>query len=313
MYQLGFQVTVVAVMGWVAELYQRGLITKEKLDGIDLTWGNEEAFLELMRKIAYREGIGNILANSFLESGTALGKETLKYQPVITKWDTSEDPRARMDVALSHLISTRGGDHHRALAYWTWFTPPEYTQALIPGIPKEAIDMYSPVGKPEVVELSERAHAICDMLSSCYWPSWMIMPYEGVVPEEYAKLLTAATGVEYDVDKLYKCTERMLVLQRAFNVREGFDRSVYEMSDLWYETAFPEGPQKGVTADRAVVKKMVDDFLVLRGFDPKTGFPTRKVMKKVGLSNEADQLEKMGRIAKPETVTAGDAAPSKKK
>jgi len=313
MLNLGLQVSAGHIMSWVAELYQRGLISKEKLDNIDLSWGNQEAFLQLLDKIAHRDGIGDILANNFIDAGIILGPGTEKYQPLITRLDTSECPRARYDVALTHLISNRGGDHHKALNYWTWIAPPEYTpKHHLPGFPLEGSDMHSPVGKPELTDYSEKCHAICDTLGVCIWSSFLIIPDGGGLPHEYAAILSAATGVEYDKDKLLECCERVLILERAFNVREGFDRSLYEMSEMWYETAVPAGPQKGVKADRVKIQGLVDEFLVRRGFDPKSGFPTRKKLEEMGLSKEADQLEKAGRIGKPEVVNTSEATPSKK-
>ncbi|MDX9787879.1 MAG: aldehyde ferredoxin oxidoreductase family protein [Desulfobacterales bacterium] len=295
--RLGLQFSVGHLMSWAAELYQRGILTKEECDGLELTWGNEDVFLELMRKIAYRDGIGDVLACSYEEAANRIGKDSQKYQPIITKLDTSECPRARYDVALSHLISNRGGDHNKALPYFNWMTTPEYVNALLPGTPEKTGDMYSVDGKPELIDYSENVHAILDSLPTCLFASFTMTPDGGGTLEEYAEILSAGTGVRYTKNDLLQVGRRISVMERSFNVREGFDRSLYQMSEKFYETAFPDGAQKGVKADKKIIDKLVDDFLTRKGFDPKTGYPRMDVLKDLGLKNVADQLKKMNRLA----------------
>jgi len=295
--KLGLQFSVGHIMAWAAELYQEGILTKEECDGLELTWGNEEAFLELMRKIAYREGIGDVLACSYEEAAKRIGKESQKYQPVITKLDTSECPRARYDVALSHLVSNRGGDHNKALPYFNWMSTPEYVNEFLPGAPEKTGDMYSVEGKPELIDYSENVHAVLDSLPTCIFASFTMSPYGGGTIEEYADVLTAATGKQYTEEGLLEVGRRITVLERAFNVREGFDRSLYQMSDKWYETSYDEGAQKDIKADKSIHDKLVDDFLNRKGFDPKTGYPRIDVLKDLGLKDVANQLKKMNRVA----------------
>jgi aldehyde:ferredoxin oxidoreductase len=295
--KLGLSISVAYVLGWTAELYEKGIVSREDLDGLDLHWGNEEAFLELTRKIAYREGIGDILADDYETAAKRIGKNSEEHQAIITRLYTTECPRARMDVALSHLINNRGGDHHKAEPYFIWIAP-ELTEKLIPGISPKAGDLYTPEGKPELVVWSENAHAVVDSVGSCLFPSFLMMPEGGVHLEDYAAALTAATGVEYDREKLLHTGRRITALERCFNIREGFDRSLYEMSEKWYKTALPEGAQKGVKADRKITKQMVDDFLELKGFDSKTGFPKEQELHALGLTEVLSQLGEAGRVVR---------------
>lgn len=294
--KLGLSISVAYVLGWVAELYEKGIVNREDLDGLDLHWGNEEAFLELTRKIAYRDGIGDILADDYETAAKRIGKNSEEHQAIITRLYTTECPRARMDVALSHLISNRGGDHHKAEPYFVWVAP-ELTEKLIPGISPKASDMYTPEGKPELIVYSENAHAVVDAVGSCLFPSFLMMPEGGIQLEDYATALTAATGIEYDRDELLLIGRRIAALERCFNIREGFDRSLYEMSEKWYKTALPDGAQKGVKADRKITKQMVDDFLELKGFDSVTGFPKEQELQALGLTEVLSQLGEAGRVA----------------
>lgn len=295
--RLGLQFTIGAVMGWVAELYQRKIVTKEDLDGIEPTWGNEEAFIQLMQKVADREGIGDVLARGWEKAAEHFGKGSEKYQPVITRLDSTECPRARIDVALSHLISNRGGDHNKALGYWAWVTPPEFTQNMFPDWPKEAVDMYSPIGKVPLTDFSENSHSVIDSIGSCMVPTFQIFGEDGGNMQIYAEMVSAATGVQYDAKKLLECGARATVLGRSFNVREGWGRDLYQMSDKWFEQPMSEGVQKGRVADKEMLDKLVDEYLEFKGFDSKTGFPKKSRLMELGLDFVVDSLEKLNRLS----------------
>jgi aldehyde:ferredoxin oxidoreductase len=293
--RLGVQFTIGAILGWVAELYQRKIVTKEDLDGIEPAWGNEEAFLELIRKVAFREGIGDILAQGWEKAAAHFGKESEKYQTLITRLDTTECPRARWDCAMQ-AVSNRGGDHNKALGHFTWVDP-EDALKMFPDWPKEAVDSYSPIGKAELASYSEDSHAVIDSIGTCMVPSFHLFGSSGAHLDLYADKVTAMTGTDYDERKLLECGARITILERAFNVREGWGRDLYEVSEKWYEQPFPEGVQKGVVLDKKIFNELVDKFLAFKGFDPKTGFPTRSKLEELDLDFVADALESTGRLA----------------
>lgn len=290
---LGIGFGAAAMVAWLMELYQRGIISKKDVDGLELTWGNQEATLELLRKMAYREGIGDILAQGWEKAAEKFGGK--EYQPTITRLHTTECPRARMDIALSHITSVRGGDHNKSLPYFVWVCSPEYIRNNWPDWPKETADIYNPIGKPEIVDWTEDWKCVNDSLSVCYWSTTVLMA-GGNNPADYAELLTYATGVEYDEKKLLEVGRRIAVLERAFNVREGWGRDVYQISPMFIDRAFPRGPQAGVKADMKVINGMVDKFLERKGFDSTTGYPRKKALEQLGLDLAIKQLTKLGRI-----------------
>jgi len=103
---------VSGVVAWMMECYQRGLISKEELDGIDLTWGNLPSICKLLKKIAYREGIGNILADGLKLAPLKMNKEMAKY--AITGKGvaiTSYEPRGSMQDAVDLAVVPVGELH----------------------------------------------------------------------------------------------------------------------------------------------------------------------------------------------------------
>lgn len=103
---------VSGVVTWMMECYEKGLIAKEDLDGIDLTWGNLEAICALLKKVAYREGIGNILADGLKFAPDKIGKGTQKYAMTGKGVAiTSYEPRGSSKEALN-LAGTAVGELH---------------------------------------------------------------------------------------------------------------------------------------------------------------------------------------------------------
>ena len=100
---------VSGVVAWMMECYEKGLVTKEDLGGIDLTWGNLEAICALLKKIANREGIGDALADGLKFAPAKIGKGTEKY--AITSKGvaiTSNEPRGSMQDALNMAVTAVG-------------------------------------------------------------------------------------------------------------------------------------------------------------------------------------------------------------
>jgi aldehyde:ferredoxin oxidoreductase len=97
---------------WMMECYEKGLVTKKDLDGIELTWGNLEAICALLRKIAHREVRGNILADGLRFAPDKIAKGTGKYAMTHKGVAiTSYEPRGSLKDALGLAISAVGELH----------------------------------------------------------------------------------------------------------------------------------------------------------------------------------------------------------
>jgi len=114
-------------IAFAMELSQRGIITKSNTDGLELTWGNEDAVIQMLHKIAYREGFGDILAEGTVGASKIIGKGTGKYVMTIKGMEIGmlPDPRAahsQKGWVFGFLTNPRGGDnvkntHHLAHKY----------------------------------------------------------------------------------------------------------------------------------------------------------------------------------------------------
>ena len=111
-------------------------------------------------------------------------------------------------------------------------------------------------------------------------------------PSLEAKLFSTATGVEVTEEELDMIGSRIYNLERAIMVREGRTRKDDE-SVIPY---FQKPDRAGICLDVEKFKKLMDEFYILRGWDPKTGWPKRETLEKHGLGDVADMLKKIGRL-----------------
>jgi len=279
------------VVAWLMECYERGLVTKQRCDGLDLKWGNADAMVTLVEQIAFRKGIGNVLAEGSLRASRRLGRGTERYVMHVKGMEISgQDGRTHRSVALTHAISVRGADHLRSLVTVDQLGYEEtatrrYGKDKLP----EICDPYSERYKALVVKDTEETFAIRDSLIvcwySCGWPPIFWMP-------DFAAAAAATTGVEEfgRLEHLYHIAERICNLRRAFNLREGLDRRHDTVPERFTKEPMPEGPGGGQVANLEV---MLREYYELRKWD-KRGRPTKRLLERLGLMDVADEL-KLGR------------------
>jgi len=282
-------------IAFAIECFENGVITKKDTGGLELKWGDPEVVLQLIEKIARREGIGNVLAEGVRRVAQKFGKGADYYAIHVKGMETSaQDPRAQQSYILAHITSTRGADH---LKGFPCIDESGYVDAAVERYGKqylpEIVDGVSAKYKPMVVKDGEELGAIADSTIVCkfgtqfppcyYWP-------------ELAKGISLATGMELDVTGLKKIGERIYNLQRCFNVRGGISRKD-DTQPKRILTESGSGRAKGYSAG-PLQDPMLDEYYELRGWDKKTGWPSREKLEELDLKDVADTLEKMGRLPK---------------
>lgn len=241
----GFDViTGGSVLGWTAELYQRGILNKKDLGGLDLAWGNAEAFAELIAKIGKREGIGDTLAEGTVKAAEKIGNNTSQYavqvkgielgaHGVRSGQDYTKDP-------ISYAIGTQGGDH---------------------------TSIATKTGEMWYLE---------DTLVLCgFWSG-------GVDAEQKLALLNASTGYGITQDEIDQVLlPRWIALQRAELLLSGWTHEYDHLPPRFYEP-LPTGPYKGSKVDPEKEEELIQEAFAARGWD-ENGVPTNETLKKLDL------------------------------
>jgi aldehyde:ferredoxin oxidoreductase len=281
------------VISWLMECYEKGIVTKEDCDGLDLRWGNSGAMVTLVKKIANREGIGNLLAEGVYRAAEKLGRGSMKYCMHVKRMEMDlNDGRGHRSLGLTQATSPRGSCHMRSLVVidqgyaFQKIAAQRYGEDKLP----EICDPYGEKYKALVVKDCEDVYAIRDSLLMCWyacgWPPvfWI---------EDFAAAAAATTGIREfgDVREMYRIAERICNLRRAFNVREGLGPKDDTLPDRILKEPIPDGPSKGQVVNLEV---MLRDYYELRKWPD--GNLTRKTLTEVGLVDVADELERLGRI-----------------
>ncbi len=282
-------------IAFAMECYEKGKITEKDTDGLDLTWRNHEAIIQLVEKIARRQGIGNLLAEGSRRAAEKLGGEAKNFAMHVKGLEFPlHEVRGMKGHGLGIATSNRGACHLQVE------TDDMFEGQLDPEIgidettfPKEHRDrLYTGPEKVKIVKIIGDLFAVFDSLVIC---KWTVYPCGGYKTGTLVDIVAAATGWDFTIDELMKTGERIFNLCRAFNVREGITREDDKLPKRFTEP-LPEGPYKGEAFPEDVFEGMLDDFYTLRGWDKKTGIPTGKRLEELGLRYVADDLYALGMI-----------------
>ena len=284
------------MLGVAMDWYEKGLITKEDTDGVELIWGSDEAMIEMIHKIARREGFGALLAEGPVRAAGRIGKDADKYITHSKGLDyISEDDRAWKGYVLNMTTSTRGFDHCRGLPSIELFAGGLITEDFREQIRKkfgtDEVLIPTSYNKAGVVIHYQDIATASDTLGLCHFFTEISAQTMGL--KEMAELFYLATGIEIGEEGLRKVACRVYNVERAFLVGEGISvRDDYLSGKLGNEP-MPGGPFKGESLDKEQFTRMLEEYYVLRGWDPATGIPTRSILEEYGLGDIASELEKI--------------------
>jgi aldehyde:ferredoxin oxidoreductase len=297
--QLGLDVDAAGgPIGWAMECYQRGLIGERETDGLRLSWGDAGVVLELIRKISYREGFGDILAEGSARAAERIGRGSDYYAMHIKGQDLYEPCRGALGWCLGTTTSTRGGGHTTGAAS---DARAESDEAGVDKAKKVfGIDNpYRPLeyeGRAEMVAYFESLHRVNNCLGVCHMNTvhWDI---EQIDLPQLAELYSTATGWPTSPEDLKRMAIRQLNLEKAFNLRHtpfGREADLPTRRDL--SEPIPSGRLAGWKMDRGKFDRLLDEYYELHGWNKATSFPTRETLAGLGLDGVADDLEKIGKL-----------------
>ncbi|MEW5760807.1 MAG: aldehyde ferredoxin oxidoreductase family protein [Candidatus Thermoplasmatota archaeon] len=259
---------------------------ENKLISEGIEWGNEEKIIELIKKIALREGIGKLLAEGTMRAAKKIGKGAKKYAMEVKGMEISgQDGRPHKSCGLVHAISVRGADHLRALSSLDELGYDDVVKERYPKEWKKILELRSESGKGKLIVDMEDLYAIVDSLLICkYGTMWPPIFYFN----DFAEIIPALTGFnEYSrVEHVRKVAKRIALLRRAFNARLGIRRKDDCLPKRFTKEKMPSGPAKGEVVN---LNLMLNDFYDYRGCR-RDGLPKKDVLVKVGLEDVAKEL-----------------------
>jgi len=255
------------VLAFAMECYEKGIITQKVTGGLELRFGNHEAMIATLRKIAYRENLGNVLAEGVRKAAEILGRGAEKFAVHVKGLEPpGYDPRGLKGVALAYAVSCRGACHLRHMAYRPNLTGSHPFR-------EGKIDRLSYDGQAEMVKKQENFYTIIDSMVLC---KFVCLPTIGpILWEQLTKLYSIVTGVEAKMANLISKAERINNLIRLFNIREGIGRVDDDLSERFTKEPLKKGASEGQIVEGEKLGRMLDKYYELRGWG-KSGKPKKR-------------------------------------
>lgn len=266
-----------AIVAAAIEWYERGIISSQDTDGIELKWGDHSAIVALTEKIGKREGFGAILADGVKGAAEKIGKGAEEYAMHIGGQEAPyHDPKFAPSYLLAYHMDASPGRHTQGGAYHCEMGTP------IGGIDIPALETHEYHGKGEAHKtLSDQMHVV-NASGTCL----MVNLSLGFTP--VLDFLNAVMGQSYTVNDLLKVGERIANIRHIFNLREGInplDRKI--PGRLLGRPPQAEGPLKDISVDE---ESLVQDYLAAMDWDPVTTRPSNQKLKELGLEDVISQL-----------------------
>jgi aldehyde:ferredoxin oxidoreductase len=253
-------VGVGGALAMAMECYEKGLISREDTDGIDLTWGNAQAIVAMVEKVARREGFGAVLADGTQKAAERIGKGAEKYAISIRgKSLANHDPRMSPVLGAANIADAN---------------PAHHMDSQITGMLNDG----AAIGSDPALQASKQnpfsSYAIGSAYHQLLNASGMCSLYTvATTPPPIAELIAGACGWDFGWEEALKVGRRILTLRQAFNAREGLTPDQFEL------------PKRITVSTKVDYPALRDGYFLEMGWDSKSGKPSQETLADLGLAD----------------------------
>jgi len=250
------------VIAFAIECYQRGLITVNDTDGLELRFDDAVGLITLIEKIARRDGFGDLLAEGTKRVSEKIGQGSHKFA-MHSKGQglAAYEPRGLVGMGLLYATATPGANH----SFGPTLTPESV----------ELKDMLTQKDKAWVVRREQNKYCLQDSMIFCGFSRF------GMDDAQRLKFTNAVTGWDYSNEESINIADRIYTLERLFNVREGFSKENDTLPWRCLNEPMPNGPAKG---NIVPLERMLTEYYKERGWN-KNGIPKKETINKLGLAD----------------------------
>jgi aldehyde:ferredoxin oxidoreductase len=274
-----------ATIAFAMDCFEHGYLTLKDTGGIDLRFGNADALLTMVEKIAKREGLGDLLANGSAYAAKKIGHGAEDLVIAVKNHELpAHMPQVKRSLALIYAVNPFGADHQSS-EHDPGYTPDTASYNLERmaevGLTHPMSDRLLDREKVKMALTTEINYCFMDTAVLCqfvYGPAWQVYG-----PKDEAELMRATTGWEWTVDDVQKVGERRLNMLRAFNAREGAGREQDTLPKRIFDQPLKGGASDGVSVTRKEFEDALDMYYEMCEWDVATGKPTRAKLEQLGL------------------------------
>ncbi len=276
-----------ATIAFAMECYEKGIVTKEQTNGIDLRFGNPDAMLAALDAIVHVEGpLGKVLSQGSERAAQTWGHGADECLITVKGAEApAHMPQAKRSLALIYAVNPFGADHQSSEHDWMieeGMASDLYMERLaLMGMPDRLAPLSLGPDKVKFAYLTEVFYSMLDTLELCQFvwgPAWTLYG-----PKETADFVKAVTGWDVTVDELMLVGMRRLNLLRMFNAREGFDRVQDKLPKKFFKALKGTGPTAGIALTHEEIDSAIDEYYKLAGWTPN-GIPTIETLEKLDLA-----------------------------
>ncbi len=266
-------------VAFAIECYENGLITKDDTDGLELTWGDSQAIIELVKKMIAREGIGNILADGVKAAIQIIGPDSAKYAMHAGGQEPGmHDPRFDPMLGVHFSADPTPGRHTIGCGQYYQMIHLWEEVSWAPRISRHSkAEEYIPSDNEALKAVALACYKqVIDGSGGCLFGA-----LAGISNWPLFQWLNAATGWQKSSDEYMEIGRRIQTMRQMFNLREGIEPMSFKMPDrISGNPPLQEGPLKGKTVP---VEAMMRLYWKHFGWDEDSGIPKRETLERLGL------------------------------
>jgi len=271
-------------IAFAMECYENGILTEEDTEGLDLRFGNAEAMVKMVEKIAYRKGLGNILAEGVKNASRIIGKGSEKYAMHVKGLEIPmHEPRLKRALGLGYAVSPTGADHMHNM----------HDTGLVSAGPM--LDSLSSLGILEPIPLEDLGPR--KIRAFIYYVNWRVLDNCLLICDflpwdfnQKTEIVRSVTGWNTSTWELMKTGERIMTMARIFNLREGFTKEDDWLPDRFFNPK-RDGPLSSVSLDPSVLKSALELYYGMMGWD-ENGVPTRAKLEELDIGWTYEYLKR---------------------
>ncbi len=244
-----------ACISMLMEAYESGTLSQADLGGVQMEFGNEDALLKTLKMIGERQGLGDLLAQGILKASEELNISEFAIHSKGQSFPVY-DPRGAKAMALTYATSPKGAHHMFATTF---------------GAELALGNRFEVEGKAMLERNHQFSMCIVDSIAICSTIR------SGVPLEDQAQTYSAVTGIEVGSEDLNTIAERIINLERMYNVRLGFSRKNDTLPERFLKEPMPKGEAKGQTVD---LDTLLNDYYNIMGWN-SNGIPSENKLKEL--------------------------------
>lgn len=279
-----------SVIAFAIECAEKGLLTRNETEGKELKWGDSAAIVELLTKIANREGLGDVLADGVRKAAERIGRGAEDIALHCKGLELpAHEPRGESKVlGLQYAVSHRGACHMHPNWASCWDSGKFESGLTEFGMPWPPADKFSETGnrKGEAYRILVQQGEICEILGCCIFHSWGASD-ACITPQLYGEMLRSLMDLWISNADLMLAAERSWNMKRCFNVREGMRREHDRLPGIMFQPLM-DGPAKGQCFQD--LEGMLDEYYEAMGWDRTTGIPTEEKLGTLDMGDVAAAL-----------------------